>query len=197
MFEVDLVGVDDPVGLSGAESTVRAYLLAAPRAVSTEWVRATEGGTQVQKLRISWQDGAVWLPKDVPNLAHVVYASAGPGSPLGEVLGAVPLGQGGHLDVVPPADAAVVAVALADGFANQGPGIVGIIAAPAVATPAPSSEDAALAAMKAALDRLGYRYEMWQAGKDTPGTVQRKYRGVVPAGWEYGLYTVLKDTGAL
>ncbi len=155
--EVDLVGVDDTVGIFGATSTVRAYLLPAPKAVSAEWVQVSEGGTQVHKLRVSWQDDAAWLPKDVPNLAHLVYASADPAQPQGEVLGAMLLGQGDYLDVTPPEGTAVVAVVLADGFANQGPAAVEIMGAPPEATATPQRElpgdDAALGALKKAVDR--------------------------------------------
>ncbi len=193
VFEVDLVGVDDSAGLFGAESTVRAYLLPAAKTVSSEWLQVSEGGTQARKLRVRWQDDGAWLPKGVPNLAHVVYASADAAQPLGQMLGRVLVGQGDSFDIVPPDGARVVAVVLADGFANQGPPAVAEIGALAT----PPGEDATLAAMKAALDRLGYHYEMWQPGMDTSGTVEHFYRAAVPAGWQYSLYTVLKDTGAL
>lgn len=193
VFEVDLIGVDDSVGLLGAKSTLRAYLLPAPKAVHSEWVQVTEGGKQVQKLRVRWQDDTAWLPKGVHNLAHVVYASADPAQPLSQIQGAVLVGRGDSLDIVPPAGARVVAVVLADGFANQGPPAVAEFAA----LPTLPGNGAALVALQAALQRLGYRYEMWQPGMDTSGTVQQNYRGGQPTGWSYDLYTVLKDTGAL
>ncbi len=193
VFEVDLVGVDDSVGLFGATSTLRAYLLPAPKAVHSEWVQVTEGGRQVQKLRVKWQDDVAWLPIGVPNLAHVVYASADPAAPLRKRLGYVLLGQGDSLDIVPPDGASVVAVVLADSYGNQGPPAVANLAA----LPTLAGDDAALEALKGALQRLGYGYEMWQSGMDTSGTVQQYYRSAKPAGWSYALYTVLQDTGAL